>query len=165
MMINKGKALVALATLVTWGGLGLAAHAQATPEEQAVLAVVQRLFDGMRAGDSTAVRAVFDDGATLSSVSLREGVPVVHTGSIDRFVEAVGTPHEEVWDERIWAPEARVDGPMATAWVPYAFYLGDTFSHCGVNAFTLVQRPEGWKVRAITDTRRREGCEVPPEAK
>ncbi len=34
--------------------------------------------------------------------------PVMHSGSIDRFVEAVGQPHDEVWDERLSNIELRI---------------------------------------------------------
>lgn len=131
-------------------------------EEAAVMAAVQSMFDAMRAGDSTAMRAVLHPGATGASVSVREGVPTLdREGSLDGFVQAVGTPHEQVWDERIWDAEVRVDGNLATAWMQYAFYLGDQFSHCGVDAFQLFKDENGWKVFHIADTRRREGCETP----
>lgn len=50
-------------------------------------------------------------------------------------------------------------GRLATAWTPYAFYLGGGLSHCGVNAFQLFNGKDGWSIIRITDTRRREGCE------
>lgn len=141
----------------------LVAQAPPPAAEAEVMRVVGQLFDGMRAGDSTAVRAAFHPQATLMSVGVRDDVPVLQTGTtVDAFVRAVGTPHDQVWDERIWNPEVRVDGNLATAWMDYAFYLGDRLSHCGVNAFQLFRGPDGWRVIHIADTRRREGCSPPP---
>jgi hypothetical protein len=137
----------------------VARPARAQSAEAEVRAVVERLFDGMRAGDSTAVRSVFHPEAQMRSVGVRDGSPVLLQGSVGAFVKAVGTPHDEAWDERIWNVEIRVDGGLATAWMNYAFYLDDAFSHCGVNAFQLFRAPEGWQVINITDTRRRDGCE------
>jgi hypothetical protein len=129
-------------------------------EEAEVMAVVETLFDAMRAGDSSAMRAVLHPGATAASVFVQEGVPTLaREESMDGFVQAVGTPHDEVWDERIWDAEVRVDGNLATAWMQYAFYRGEQFSHCGVDAFQLFKDQSGWKVFHIADTRRREGCE------
>jgi hypothetical protein len=122
------------------------------------------LFDAMRAGDSTAMRAALHPSATAATASLREGVPTLtRETSLDGFVQAVGTPHEDVWDERIWDAEVEVDGPLATAWMKYAFYAGETFSHCGVDAFQLFKGQDGWKIFHIADTRRQEGCETPAE--
>lgn len=126
--------------------------------EQEVRAVVDRLFTGMRQGDSTIVRSVLHPQARLLSASMRQGEPVLRADSIDAFVRAVGTPHDQVWDERIANVQIRVDGPLASAWMDYAFYAGDQFSHCGVNAFQFFRTAQGWKVIQITDTRRREGC-------
>lgn len=156
-------------TRVTMAFVLLAAMAMPAPaaaqdsEEAAVMAAVEAMFDAMRTGDSAAMRAVLHPTATGVSVSVREGVPTLtREESLDGFVQAVGTPHEEVWDERIWDAEVRIDGNLATAWMKYAFYLGAEFSHCGVDAFQLFKDEDGWKVFHIADTRRREGCE-PPE--
>lgn len=128
-----------------------------TPEEE-VTSVVDALFDAMRAGDSTAVRSVFTPDAQLHSTGVREGEPYRRTIPADRFVEAVGTPHEETWDEKIWDVEVRVDDPLATVYTRFAFYLGDEFSHCGVNAFHLHRTAEGWKIFHVADTRREDRC-------
>ncbi|MCB0570897.1 MAG: nuclear transport factor 2 family protein [Phaeodactylibacter sp.] len=141
--------------------------AQPDAEPEAAYAPIRQLFDGMRAGDSTMVRHAFYPGARLQSAFTgRDGKPLLSEGSIDEFVKAVGTPHEEQWDERIWSSDIRIDGQLATAWTEYSFFLGDKLLHCGVNAFHLFKSEDGWKITQITDTRRREGClsEEPDEA-
>jgi hypothetical protein len=157
------RAMTAFALAGVLAGLPCRAYAQ-EDEEAAVMAVVEGLFDAMRAGDSTAMRAALHPSATAATASIREGVPTLtRETSLDGFVQAVGTPHEDVWDERIWDAEVEVDGPLATAWMKYAFYAGETFSHCGVDAFQLFKGQEGWKIFHIADTRRQEGCETPEE--
>jgi len=139
-------------------------HAQSdfTGEEKMVYDVVIQLFDGMRAGDSSMVSDVFKKDVQLYTVATdREGNPILHKGSLDKFLTAVGTPHDKVWDEPIWNTEIRVDGRLAQVWTDYAFYLGKDFSHCGVDAFELYKTEEGWKIFHLADTRKREGCEVP----
>ena len=154
------RVTMAIVLFVALAGASSPAVAQES-EEAAVMAVVEAMFDAMRAGDSAAMRAVLDPTATGASVVVREGVPTLtREASLDGFVQAVGTPHEEVWDERIWDSEVRVDGNLATAWMKYAFYAGEQLSHCGVDAFQLFKGEDGWKVFHIADTRRREGCET-----
>lgn len=134
-----------------------AVHAQS--ENNAARQVVDRLFDGMRNGDSTAVRSVFMKASTLTSISKNAADSIVtHKGSVDGFVKAVGTPHNDKWDERIYDVKVSIDGPMAVMWAPYKFYLGDKFSHCGVNVFNLIKTGSGWKINDITDTRRKDAC-------
>ncbi len=133
---------------------------QAQTAEEEVMEVIAQLFDGMRAGDSAMVRATLHPSVTTASVSTnRDGEPRIRVGNHEEWVKAVGTPHDKQWDERIWDPTVHIDGLLATAWTPYAFYLGDELSHCGVNAFQLFSGTEGWKIIRITDTRRRQGCD------
>jgi hypothetical protein len=35
---------------------------------------------------------------------------------------------------------------------PYQFYIGDKFSHCGVNSFQLVKLQGQWKIQYLIDT-------------
>jgi len=127
------------------------------PPKDEVIQTIQQLFEGMRKGDSTMVRSVFYENARLLTI-VNKNEPILHEGSVDKFVEAVGTPHEEVWDERVEEFVVRIDGDLASAWIPYTFYLGNQLSHCGVNAFQLFRSKEGWKIIQITDTRRKTGC-------
>jgi hypothetical protein len=136
------------------------AAAQTTPapdERAAVLAVVQRLWDGMKARDTALVRSVFDTAATLSRVVNRNGVASIQYAPISEFIEALGRSTDE-WNETMYSPEVRIDGPLATVWAEYDFHLGTRFSHCGVDAFQLLKTSVGWKITAIADTARRDGC-------
>jgi len=54
---------------------------------------------------------------------------------------------------------------MAMAWTPYAFYRGDTLSHCGVNAIHFIRRGDAWKVFYLVDTRQQDGCEIPEDVR
>lgn len=127
-----------------------------------VMAVVKRLFDGMRAGDSAMVRSVFHPQVRMLTAATRQGKPVldIETGA-DGFVKAVGAPKAQAWDERIWNEKVQVDGALASVWVDYAFYLGEKFSHCGIDHFLLSRSEAGeWKIVELADTRRQEGCEA-----
>jgi hypothetical protein len=120
---------------------------------------VDRLFNGMKTGDSTKLRSIFTSECSLTSISKNASDSVeIHKSSIAGFVKAVGTPHKEIWDERIYDVKISIDEPMAIVWAPYKFYLGEKFSHCGVNVFTLIHTKTGWEINGITDTRRKENC-------
>ena len=149
-------ALLATLTLVL---LPAVATAQ-TPDEEAVMAPIHRLFDGMRTADTTMMRSAFHEGAALLSVgSDREGTVTVRETPTDRFLALIGQPHDEVYDERLGEPEIRIDGDLATVWVPYGFYLDDRFSHCGVNAFQLARLDGAWTIIHTADSRRRDACD------
>jgi len=37
-------------------------------------------------------------------------------------VKAVGAPHPELWDERLYDRVVQTDGNMAVVWAPYSFF-------------------------------------------
>lgn len=130
-------------------------------QEQEVIKIIQQMFDGMRAGDSSMVSAVFAPEMTMKSFfTNKEGKAVLRKGNAQGFLDAVGTPHDKVWDEKIWSYEVKIEDRLAIAWTDYTFYLGGEMSHCGVNTFTLFNSDAGWVITDITDTRKREGCQT-----
>ena len=136
------------------------ATGQGTPapaeDEAAVRAVIDGLFRGMLEADSALARSAFDPGARFASAA-REGV---RYDAVDGWIAAIATS-EGKWDERIYDVSIRVDRPVASAWVPYTFYLDGVLSHCGVNTIELLHTAAGWKITQLSDSRRREGCPDP----
>lgn len=123
--------------------------------------VILKLFDGMREGDSSKVAKVFHKNVKmLSSYKNKEGVDTIKEGMLSSFLKAIGTPHDKIWDEKIWNTSIHVDGSIAQVWTDYAFYVGNEFSHCGVDAFDLIQNKNGdWKIIHLMDTRKKKNCE------
>ncbi len=161
---NASARVILGATLLSAGLLlgGGGAHgvaAQTSPDEAAVMEVVNQLFDAMRARDGAAAASVFHPEARMISTGTGpDGSPRIGVQSTEGFVNAVGQGGDP-WNEPLFDPEVRVDGNLAHVWVFYHFFAGETFSHCGYDSFQLVRTGEGWKIISIADTRRTEGCE------
>lgn len=131
-------------------------------EYQAVELLIHKMFDGMREGDSAKVASVFGKEVNMySSFTNQQGEKVIKKGDLLSFLKAIGTPHDEIWDEKIWNTKIEIEGGIAQVWTDYTFYLGTEFSHCGVDAFHLIKDDEkGWKIVHLMDTRRIENCEI-----
>lgn len=116
------------------------------------MAAVQELFDAMATGDT----------ARAGAILLPEGQLVVQRPRPDGSMGVGITPHRdfiaslaqanEPWIERMWDSEVRIEGSLASLWTPYDFHSGTTFSHCGVEVFTLLQTADGWKITGGTYT-------------
>lgn len=127
----------------------------ANPAEQDVRAVIAKLFDGMRARDTVALRSVFDSGARLIATSVRNGVAEVEVTPISEFIRIIATAAPgPLLDERIQNTEVKVSDNFAAVWTDYRFHVGERFSHCGVDSFQLAKGAEGWKIIALANTRR-----------
>jgi hypothetical protein len=128
-------------------------------EQEAVKKVVNNLFTAMRTSDTTLLKTVFAPDMVLQSIGQKaDRSTVLQTDKAAGFIKAVGTPHKEIYDERIVIADVKIDGPLASVWAPYKFYVGTRFSHCGVDVFQLMKTAAGWKIICIVDTRRKDNC-------
>ena len=141
-------------------GVALRAEAQSTAvETQAIKQTITTFFAGMRHGDSTMVRHTLAPGAIFHGFGGKPGeAPTLEIENINGFLKAVGTPHPQIWDERVIFERVFIDANLASVWAPYEFYLGSKFSHCGYDSFQLVKLADGWKIAHVIDTRRKENC-------
>jgi hypothetical protein len=132
----------------------------AQSDEQEIKQTINNLFDGMRKSDTSMIRNAFTNAPFLQTVvKNKEGKTILLTEPLDSFVIAIGKPHKDIYDERIVFDMIKIDGDLAVAWTPYKFYVGEKFSHCGVDSFQLVKIDGKWKIQYLVDTRRRQGCE------
>ena len=160
-MGNQLRLLLLLSVTI----LSISSQAQKKEDEAAIKLTINRLFMGMEKGDSTMVHSAFANHVTMATIGMDQSSQskIIFESSIADFLKAVGTPHTEVWYEEIWDVMIRVDGNFAQAWCDYAFYIGNIFSHCGVDAFHFYKDQGGWKIFHLADTRRKDNCIIPTE--
>ncbi|MEP1032929.1 nuclear transport factor 2 family protein [Ekhidna sp.] len=146
--------------------LGFSFNGFAQNKEAEVMKIINQVFEAMRTNDSTMLKQSFiENPNTFTAYINKEGESVLSTGDFQRFVSAVGQPKEQVWNEPIWNEKVQIDGNLASVWVDYAFYVDDQFSHCGVDAFHLINQEGIWKIFHLVDTRRRDDCVIPDDIK
>ena len=142
-------------------GLSLSVFSQEN-EKKEVMKVINRVFEAMRTNDSTLLKTSFTETPnTFTAYINEENESILTAGDFQRFVTAIGKPKDQVWNEPIWNEKVEIDGNLASVWVDYAFFIDDTFSHCGVDAFHLIKKEGDWKIFHLVDTRRKTDCDVP----
>ena len=143
-------------------GVGLALPGRTVGQqsaEEAVIAVVEALFEGMASGDTEALRAIMLPQSQL--LAMGDNGPRWSTGA--SFAEAFAG-RDVALIERMWNPTVLIDGPIASLWTPYDLYIGDRWSHCGTDAVQLVLTDHGWRVAFLSyTTRQPPDCERHPE--
>ncbi len=137
------------------GSTAPAAPQPSAADTAAVIAAVQRLFDGMRTRDTVALADAFIPEAALIAVQAEAVRPSPARGWISQIAGITGGELRE----RMLNPEVRISDNLATVWTWYDFHRGDQFSHCGIDAAQLVRTTGGWKIAQITYTVRRSPCE------
>jgi ketosteroid isomerase-like protein len=151
--VRRGLALVLLV-------LG-APDLRAQTAEDSVRATVQEFFRTMTARDSAGARRVLlDDGVTWGMRESDKGF-VTWRQTHTEYVASLGKPGEQ-WLERMWQPTVLVHGRVATLWTAYDFHVDGKFSHCGVDAITLIRADAGWKIASFVYTVEPMGCAPSP---
>lgn len=124
----------------------------ATPEEQAVLAPVTAMFEGMTKRDAQAIKKPLLTGGSM--VLMRDGKPVQMT--FEAFADAVGKPGTSHIEERIHDPLVRIDHDLAVVWAPFEFLVDGKVDHCGTDLFNLVRTDGKWLIASVADTGRKD---------
>jgi ketosteroid isomerase-like protein len=136
--------------------------AQAARDDSAVVATVQRLFDGMSRRDTAALRALLLPGTRFVALPVDgAATPTPRVQTDSAFLRLLVARPERLL-ERMWTPTARVEGTIATVWTPYDFHRDGKFSHCGVDTVTLLRTAAGWQIAALVYTVQRTGCAPSP---
>jgi len=135
------------------------ANGQST-EEAGIKEAINNLFEGMRKSDAVLIQSALSETAVLQTIKKnKEGKLIVQNESVADFLTAITKPHTEIYDERIVFETIKIDGPLASVWTPYKFYVGTNFIHCGVDSYQLVKIDGKWKIQYLIDTRRKDGCD------
>ena len=136
------------------------AASQADPEIAAVMSTVNALRAAVVAHDGAGVLAVIRPEGVATVVAQRpDGSFVIRHPSWPELVGSI-RPGPEEFDPRFHHVIVRVDGPIAVAWIPYAFFIDGRLHHCGANHFDLLREGGSWKILDITYTYRTQGCEM-----
>lgn len=134
--------------------------AQELSAEEEVQTTIDQLFKGMHRSDSSLVAGVFTRDAIMQTVanSQDRGLHVA-TSRLQDFLQNIHNAQPGMLNEKLSSYHIKIDGELASAWTPYQFYVGEEFSHCGVNSFQLLNTEAGWKIFHVVDTRRTQNCE------
>lgn len=152
MMRIALKTIVVLAMFLT----APLSNAMGTAEEKAqVRAILDQVFDAMRAGDDETLKSLLLPDTPLDRISPDKPVD---RGDASDWIGWVGTLSPGQADEQIFDVKIHVEGPLAVAWAPFTIAINGEPKSCGVNQFTLVKHADGWKVAYLIDTHTPEKC-------
>ena len=121
-------------------------------EQQAVLALIAQLFEGMEKRDAATIKKPLLSGGTM--VLMRDGKPSQMT--FEDFADRIGKPGTTHIKERIYDPLVRIDHDLAVVWAPFEFLVDGKVDHCGTDLFNLVRTDGKWVIASVADTGRKD---------
>jgi len=138
---------------------GAGSYVCAQDSKKEVMKAAQSLLDAIGQGDTTAFRSLFLPNAMIYTVREKDGQPVTASRSPFTDTFRAGTVIRETMKDT--GVEVQVHGNIAQVWAPYELWINDTFSHCGIDVFTLIKTSRGWRIATLSYTIEKEVCEVP----
>lgn len=134
-----------------------------SPRETEVVAVVEAFLKAISERDGAMMEALSLPGGSVHAVVLGDDGSLERISSRSLADDAVRIPADpNPLLERMWDPVPMVHGRLATVWAPYDFWVGGSWSHCGVDAFTLVETDAGWRVSSVSYTSEISDCPESP---
>lgn len=127
------------------GGQGGSTLGTPAPEREAILKVVQAFFDTMTAQDVDGARKILQPQGRFHALRMRDGKPDVRAFANEEYLADLKSGKQKM-RERIWNPDVRIHGLIATVTAPYDFWIDGKLSHCGIDSFDLIKTEEGWKM-------------------
>ncbi len=128
--------------------------AQSADEKEAV-AIVQKVFDGMKAHDADMIRSTMLPDSRLYAI--RDEGPASSSAAAD-FAANIGRATGDLVERFTARPQVLIRGRMAQVWGEYEFLRDGKFNHCGVDSVSLFKTADGWKIAAIAYTSETTGC-------
>ncbi len=121
-------------------------------DHHAVLVAIDRVLDGLTAGNRERLDSALETEGTFTAVDTRKpGAPVVKVTTFGG-IRAQLSPNKTPLLERITNPVVQIRGDIAQVWTPYAFAVNGKRRHCGIDAFQLVRRDGTWRVSGLIYT-------------
>lgn len=126
----------------------LALRPRPSDDSEAVLQTTNLLYKGIEQQDTALLNTLFLEGSQFfASIQNKEGT-VLQRFSSDKWIHGLVKPQTSLL-ERSWNPQVKLQDGIATVWSPYDFYVDGRFSHCGINAVSLLHTNSGWKIANI----------------
>jgi hypothetical protein len=154
-LFHRLPLVLLLAAATAAGFLANSLHAATADEQadqQAVMAPITAMFDGMAKRDAAAIKKPLLPGGGM--VLMRDGKPTQMT--FDAFADLVGKPGKAQIEERIHDPLVRIDNDLAVVWAPFEFLVDGKVDHCGTDLFNLVRADGKWLIASVADTSRKD---------
>lgn len=151
--IRMKNTLISFLMLIALNGYS---QSNETSDEQKIKDVINMFFESLASKDSTLLlKSTMRDGQVWRKYNNENPVRIDQRHTKDDLSKMSDWPNlKEV------AQEFRIihEQGIATAWVPYKFWVEGKFSHCGIDVFTLFDMNGQWKIVSTAYTIEKENC-------
>jgi hypothetical protein len=159
---RRGAGLILLLLVLVLGIVLL--NAKVPDEERIVISVVEQFFAVLESREAKLAKKILIPKGVYFSVREKEKDTLIKHSNFKEFINSLPDSKEN-HKEIMRNPKVLIHNRIAVLWANYIFYRDGKFSHCGVDAFSLIKTDNGWKIAGIIYTVEKTGCEEPPQVR
>lgn len=126
-----------------------------TEDLKNVSQVPDRLFAAMKAKSFEEIKNTFTPEGQLVAIDKPrdgKGISKTRVFTAESFAKQISEAEGADFIEKMLNKDVKISGDLATVSGRYTFYVGDKFSHCGMNTFNLVRTETGWRIANAAST-------------
>lgn len=125
--------------------------------EEAIQETIQSFFDAIEKQDTTLFKSTLKPEGQVWVQNRAKDPIQITTRFLNEDVGHLKGSHQYL--EKALHYDIKVHKGMAMAWVAYEFWRDGKFSHCGIDAFTLMKIEEQWKIVSLSYSVETSGCD------
>lgn len=128
--------------------------AQKNNDVKSASELVDKLFVAMQKKDLEVLKEVFvADAQFVAVINSRKAneAPLIRINTVAGFSKSIAGASVEII-ERMPIKDVVISDNMALVSGRYTLYLGEQFSHCGINTFNLIRTKISWKILSSATT-------------
>ena len=139
-------------------------NAKAPDEEGKVVSVVKQFFTVLEFRDAKLAKKILIPDGGYFSIREKGNDVLLNHSNFQEFMKSLPNSKEN-YKEIMRNPKVLIHNRIAVLWAYYKFYRDEKFSHCGVDAFSLIKTGDGWKIAGIIYTVEKTGCDESPQVR
>lgn len=132
--------------------------AKGAGNEEKIISVVNRFFAVMESRSAADAKKILIPQGFSFSIREEGKDALLKTSSFQAFMDSLANLKEH-YKETMTNPKVLIHDRIAVLWADYKFYRDGKFSHCGVDAFSLIKTDDGWKIAGVIYTVEKTGCD------
>jgi hypothetical protein len=133
------------------------AQTAGTSEKQIILEKINHFFLALEKKDTALYKSLVMPEAQITTVRRRNDSLINTMRTVAGDMESLATGKQLI-EEKPFRIDITLHHDIAIAWVPYTISIGGKFSHCGIDVFTFLNSPGGWKIASMAYSIEPEGC-------
>jgi hypothetical protein len=125
--------------------------ANAPGEKEKIISVVKQFFTVLESRSVKDAQEILIPKGVSISLREQEKGKTVRIINFQEFMDGFSN-WKDNYKEIMSNPKVLIHNGIAVLWAEYKFYINGKFSHCGVDAFSLIKIDNNWKIASIIYT-------------